>query len=105
MSGPPRVTRVDRRWGDGPTPWTAHDGDVTTYRIVLEGELSDRFAATFPDMHLQCGDGETSLTGEIRDQAQLQGLLAQVAELGLSLRSFGPVTPRSATSAADHGHL
>ena len=83
---------MDRRWGDGVASRTPHDGPVTTYRIVLEGELSDRFAATFPGMHLQCGTGETSLTGEIRDQAQLQGLLAQVADLGLSLRSFGPVT-------------
>jgi hypothetical protein len=96
---------VDRRWGDGLTTWTAHDGDVTTYRIVLEGELSDRFAATFPEMHLECGDGETSLTGEIRDQAELQGLLAQVADLGLSLRSFGPVTPRPETAAAAVDHL
>ncbi len=66
---------------------------MTTYRIVLEGELSDRFAATFPGMELQCGHGETSLIGAIRDQAQLQGLLAQVADLGLALRSFGPVPP------------
>jgi hypothetical protein len=44
-------------------------------------------------MQLECGSGETSLTGEIRDQAQLQGMLAQVADLGLSLRSFGPVSP------------
>ena len=34
-----------------------------------------------------------SLTGGIADQAQLHGLLAGVAELGLSLVSFGLVAP------------
>jgi hypothetical protein len=64
---------------------------VTTYQIVVDGELSDRFVATFGDMRLERGAGRTSLTGEIADQAQLHGLLARVAELGLSLVSFGPV--------------
>ena len=67
--------------------------NVTTYQIVVEGELSDQFVATFGDMRLERGAGRTSLTGEIADQAQLHGLLARVAELGLSLVSFGPVVP------------
>jgi hypothetical protein len=71
---------------------------VTTYRIVVDGELSDRFCATFEAMRLERGDGTTSLTGEIADQAQLHGLLARVAELGLSLVSFGPVVPRQGIS-------
>ena len=66
---------------------------VTTYRIVVDGELSDRFVATFDGMHLERGAGTTSLIGEISDQAQLHGLLARVADLGLSLVSFGPVVP------------
>ena len=67
--------------------------NVTTYQIVLDGELSDRFVATFADMRLERGAGTTSLTGEIADQAQLHGLLARIAELGLSLVSFGPAVP------------
>ena len=66
---------------------------VTTYQIVIDGELSDRFVATFADMRLERDAGTTSLTGEIADQAQLHGLLARVAELGLALVSFGPVVP------------
>ena len=66
---------------------------VTTYRIVVDGELSDRFVATFEDMRLESGAGTTSLIGEIADQAQLHGLLTRVADLGLSLVSFGPVVP------------
>ena len=67
--------------------------DVTTYRIVVDGELSDQFVATFGDMRLERDAGRTSLTGEIADQAQLHGLLARVAELGLALVSVGPVVP------------
>ncbi len=74
---------------------------VATYRIVVEGELSDRFATTFEGMHLEHGVGETYLTGDIVDQAQLQGLLAHVSDLGLSLRSFGPVAPSPGAGTAD----
>lgn len=65
---------------------------MTTYRIVVEGELSDRFVATFGEMRVERVPGETWLTGEIADQAQLQGLMAHLADLGLALRSFGPVS-------------
>jgi hypothetical protein len=66
---------------------------VTTYRIVVEGVLSDRFIATFAEMRLERGSGETWLTGEIADQAQLQGLITHIADLGLALRSVSPVPP------------
>ena len=68
---------------------------VTIYRIVVEGELSDRFVATFEDMDLERGRGETALTGDVRDQAQLQGLLARIADLGLALRVGHPDRCRS----------
>ena len=82
---------MDRRRGDGSRVAVLQCLAVTTYQIVVDGELSDRFVATFGDMRLERGAGRTSLTGEIADQAQLHGLLARVAELGLSLVSFGPV--------------
>ena len=64
---------------------------VTTYRIVVEGELSDRFGATFNAMRLDRVAGDTWITGEIVDQAQLQGLIARIADLGLALRSVNAV--------------
>ena len=84
---------MDRGRGDGIGTVVRQSLDVTTYQIVVDGELSDRFVATFGDMRLERDGGMTSLTGEIADQAQLHGLLARVAELGLSLVSFGPVLP------------
>lgn len=66
---------------------------VTTHQIVVDGERSDRFVATFGDTRLERQSGRRSLTGEIADQAQLHGLLARVGEPGLALVSFGPVVP------------
>ena len=55
------------------------------YRLVLEGELSDRVAATFGGLTLTREAGHTILAGELRDQAELQGLLQQLSELGVEL--------------------
>ena len=84
-----------------PDRWSTLWG-VTTYRLVVEGELSDRFAAAFGAMRLEHGPGETALVVEIADQAQLQGLIAHVAELGLAVRSFGPVVPPVEPAAGPH---
>ena len=71
---------------------------MTTYRIVVEGELGDRFIATFAEMHLERERGDTVLTGDVRDQAHLQGLLTRIADLGLALRSITPIDRESRAS-------
>ncbi|MDQ3218669.1 MAG: hypothetical protein ACR2I4_08320 [Actinomycetota bacterium] len=35
-----------------------------SYRITIEGRLSDRFASAFEGMRLQASDGKTILLGE-----------------------------------------
>ncbi len=55
------------------------------YRLVVKGELSDRMQLAFEGMRLTRGDGTTTLTGTIRDQAELQGVLQRIADLGLTL--------------------
>lgn len=57
------------------------------YRIVVAGELSGRFAPAFEGMTVQCGAGQTAITGTVVDQPQLHGLLDRVGELGLDLVS------------------
>ena len=103
-----RSPRVDRRRGDGIRAAVLQSLAVTTYQIVVDGELSDRFVASFGDMRLERGAGRTTLTGQIADQAQLHGLLARVAELGLSLVSFGPAMPdqriSDVRSSSNDGH-
>jgi hypothetical protein len=57
------------------------------YRLVVAGELSDRIGHAFPGMALTREDGDTALVGAVRDQAELQGLLQRVSDLGLTLLS------------------
>jgi len=61
------------------------------YCIVVEGELGPRYAAAFEHMRLDAHDGTTEITGRIQDDAELRGLLDEVADLGLSLVSVTPV--------------
>lgn len=56
-----------------------------TYRIVVRGEIDDRFAFLFNGMRMERVEGTTILTGNVVDQAQLHGYIERLAELGLDL--------------------
>ena len=71
------------------------------YRLVIEGELDDRFAGAFEGMALERKAGTTVLTGPVRDQADLQGLLQRVARLGLTLLSANALEDSPAAMSAD----
>jgi hypothetical protein len=60
---------------------------VREYQVVVGGELSDDAATVFKGMTLVRSDGNTILMGRIRDQAELQGLLTRISDLGLTLLS------------------
>lgn len=71
---------------------------VREYRLVVEGELSDRAGRAFETMTLTRGRGTTVLVGSVRDQAELQGLLQRVSDLGLTLldaTALGESAPRT----------
>ena len=57
------------------------------YRLVVRGELDDRFAYLFNGLDLERIAGTTVLSGSVIDQAQLHGYIARVEELGLELVS------------------
>ena len=62
------------------------------YQIKLEGHLDQRWASWFDEMditHMESGD--TILSGPIRDQAELQGLIKKIYSLGLTLISVNPI--------------
>jgi hypothetical protein len=61
------------------------------YRIVVAGELSDRFAPAFDGMTVRCTGGQTAITGMVVDQSQLHGLLDRVGEFGLELLSVNAI--------------
>lgn len=58
------------------------------YRLVVGGELDPRFAYFFDGMELSAADGRTVITGTVRDEAQLYGLIERLAEIGLELHSL-----------------
>ena len=56
-----------------------------TYQLIVEGELSDNLESAFHRMTLTRAEGNTVLNGNVRDQAELHGLLQRVSDLGLTL--------------------
>jgi len=56
-----------------------------TYRLRVEGELSDIAGQAFEGMTLTRAAGTTLLVGRVRDQAELHGVLQRVSDLGLTL--------------------
>jgi hypothetical protein len=58
---------------------------TTRYRIVLRGELTDRYRAAFEPFELECEAGYTVLAGDVADQGQLHVLLDRIATLGIEL--------------------
>ena len=73
---------------------------ASRYRIVLRGRLSERFESAFDGMSLEHGPNQTVLTGDIRDQAQLYGLLGQLQEFGIELLVVEPADRSDGSGAA-----
>jgi hypothetical protein len=59
------------------------------YRIVVRGHLTGPLPDGFE--HLELDSGESTLTGSLRDRAQLHGLLDRLGTLGIPLVSVNPV--------------
>jgi hypothetical protein len=76
--------------GNADVPGTA----VKRYRVLVRGTLSERFAPAFDGVTLEAASGMTALVGDVRDQAQLYGILDRVRDFGLELVSVEEV-PRS----------
>ena len=71
---------------------------ASRYRIVLRGRLSESLASAFDGMTLEHGPNQTVLVGEVRDQAQLYGLLGQLQEFGIDLLAVEPDNISEVTS-------
>ena len=57
------------------------------YRVVIRGRFGEYLASVFDQLELDQRPGQTSLTGDFTDQAQLHGLLDQLRDLGIHLVS------------------
>ena len=72
-----------------------------TYQLIVAGELSDQLVPVFEGMTLTRAGGTTTLSGHVRDQAELQGLLQRVSDLGLTLlevKASGAMPPIGSSS-------
>jgi hypothetical protein len=70
-----------------PHPATANARQVPSagYEIRIKGRLSQTVTGAFEDFSASVKPAETTLRGEVRNQAELQALLEQVQSLGLEL--------------------
>jgi hypothetical protein len=64
------------------------------YVIQVRGHLASEWSDWFEGLTIRCRpDGTTTLSGPIRDQAALFGVLLRVRDLGLPLVSVNPIEP------------
>jgi hypothetical protein len=64
----------------------------TVYRIVVRGELSERYALAFEGMEMEVKGGRTILRGEVIDGSHLHGILDRIGALGLKLVSVEDIS-------------
>jgi hypothetical protein len=55
------------------------------YRVTIRGRVGERLASAFAGMRIESGEGTTMLVGEVKDQADLYGLLNRLRDFGLEL--------------------
>jgi hypothetical protein len=65
---------------------------AATYVIKVQGKLGDQWADWFNGMTVACEERDdalllTTLTGTVRDQSALRGILSRIWDLGLTLYS------------------
>jgi hypothetical protein len=76
-------------------------GSGKVYRIVVRSELSKRYATAFEGMEMEVKSGRTILTGEVKDQAHLHGILDRINGLGLELVSVQSLPEETPNDAAN----
>jgi hypothetical protein len=67
------------------------DPGTGSFRIVVRGELSDRFCPALGTSTLARSAGRTAFVLETADQAALHGVFARLHALGIDLVSVEPV--------------
>lgn len=68
------------------------------YEIRIQGHLGPQWEAWFKGIPLQQADnGQTILTADVSDQAELFGLLRKVRDLGMPLIAVNRIEPGNAS--------
>lgn len=55
------------------------------YRIAVQGNIGDRIQSVFPDLETTRQDDLSIVTGPVKDQSQLHGILALIRDLNTPL--------------------
>jgi hypothetical protein len=80
------IIAIGGRLGSG----VRHTPDVAGLQctIIVSGELGERFDKVFADLDVSHASGTTRISGALTDQAELQGVLHQIFDLGLEILSI-----------------
>jgi hypothetical protein len=62
------------------------------YEIRIRGVLGETLLEAFAELHVRTEGGTTVLSGEVKDQAALHGMLAQIDAFGLELLAVNSET-------------
>jgi hypothetical protein len=66
-----------------------------TYQITLKEQLDEQWAEWFSPLVIQHeSEGNTTLTGPLRDQGELHGMLIKVRDLNLTLLAVNRIEVR-----------
>lgn len=60
-------------------------------QIKIKGHIDKKWEEWFDGMEINYKDNNTLLTGEIKDEASLHGILNQIRDLNLKLISVNPL--------------
>ena len=69
--------------------------DRIPYRIVIRGELGEPLVGPLEGMTVEVVGEESVLSGDLRDQAELQGALNWLTKLGVEIVSVNPAPDES----------
>ncbi|MGH3884533.1 MAG: hypothetical protein ACRDRC_14195 [Pseudonocardiaceae bacterium] len=64
------------------------------YEVGVDGVLDGRWSEWFEGLHIHNQGGQTVLSGTLRDQSELHGVLDKVRDLGLSVITVRRMPPR-----------
>lgn len=79
-------------------------GEQNVYQIRVRGVIDARWSDWFDGLTIYPqANGDTLLTGPVRDQAALHGLLAKIRDLGLPLLSVERVDAASGAAESRSG--
>jgi hypothetical protein len=70
---------------------TRASGDAVRYAFVIRGAIEQPLNGPLEGMTIEAAEGESVLVGSITDQAQLQGVLNWLSDLGVETVSVNPV--------------